>query len=297
MSKHLKKKNPPVVSSDDDDSVTQDLPTPGAADPVNATVDAGAPSSSPRADDGWQRVAEQLESLRTMLLQLLTLIASSAGTGRPQDVLPRGHEQRPFQAISEGPPWESTATITHAVDATRQEAAILGAAVEMRSEPAISLKPRGEQPCGAAAAECGGVGRRHRLPHIKEFITALAVLHSIPPHKKKTLKYVYAEMAEVYEPPSDTKRKFMHHTRGSNEFPLAYRGALLVLAVAAYPDVKPEMLDPLILGSSEDAEAMSAGQEPPQPLDESLPSGSGLRAAHSHLAENAPRPGCDIGRE
>ncbi|CAM9732660.1 unnamed protein product [Lampetra planeri] len=166
MYKHLKKKSPPVASSDDDDSVT-----PGAANPVNVTVaGAGAPSSSPHVEDGWLRVAEQLDSLLTILLQLVTLVASSAGTGRPQDVSPMGGEQRLRQGTLEGPHWESTAAITHAVDTTWQEAAILGAAVETRSEPAISSELRGEPPCRAAAAECGGVGRSHRLPHIKEFV-------------------------------------------------------------------------------------------------------------------------------
>ncbi|CAN0421688.1 unnamed protein product [Lampetra planeri] len=138
MSKHLKNKNPPVVSSDDDNSVTQDLLTPGAVDPFTGTTagavivpetdGAGAPSSSPHADDGWQRVAEQLDSLRTVYLQLVTLVASSAGTDRPQDVSPRGNEQRPLQGILEGPPAIAAAgglsAITHVMDATRQEAAI-----------------------------------------------------------------------------------------------------------------------------------------------------------------------------
>ncbi|CAM9740015.1 unnamed protein product [Lampetra fluviatilis] len=39
----------------------------------------------------------------------------------------------------------------------------------------------------------------------------------------------------------------MHCRRGTNESPLAYRGALLVLAMAAYPDTTPDVLDPLIL--------------------------------------------------
>ncbi|CAN0118713.1 unnamed protein product [Lampetra fluviatilis] len=257
------------------------------------TDGAGAPPSSPRAADGWQRIAEQQDSLHTVLLQLVTLVKSSAVTDRPRDVSPTGDEQKPLQGISEGPPWESTAaiadagglfTITHMVDATRQKAIILGTAVEMRSEPTISVKPRGEPPGG-------GVERSHHLPHIKEFVAvggdwsaftwlfesafrsvrwteeealgalptvlddqALAVFRSIPPDKKKTLKDVYAEMAEVYQPLSDTQRKFMPRKRGSNESLLAYHGTLLALAVAAYPDAKPEMLDPLILDQLSDEE-------------------------------------------
>ncbi|CAN0299138.1 unnamed protein product [Lampetra fluviatilis] len=101
MSKHLKKKNPPAPSSDDDDdSLTQDLPTPGAVDSVTVTTagasialgkDVGAaPSSSPGVDDSWRRVAEQIDSLRTVLLHLVTQVTSSAAPGWPQDVLPSG---------------------------------------------------------------------------------------------------------------------------------------------------------------------------------------------------------------
>ncbi|CAN0199836.1 unnamed protein product [Lampetra planeri] len=180
MSKHLKKKNPPVASSDEDESANQDLPTPGAVDPVTATTagavvvpetdGAGAASSSSCAADGWQHVAEQLDSLHADLLQLVTLVVSSVATERPQNMSLRSGEQGHLQGISEGPPWELTAAIMHAVDATRREAAILGADAEVQSEPAISPEPRGGPPCGAAAAKCGGVGHSHRLPHIKEFV-------------------------------------------------------------------------------------------------------------------------------
>ncbi|CAM9897266.1 unnamed protein product [Lampetra fluviatilis] len=42
-------------------------------------------------------------------------------------------------------------------------------------------------------------------------------------------------------------RKFMHRRRGADESPLAYRGVLLALAMAAYPDSSANLLDPLIL--------------------------------------------------
>ncbi|CAM9489952.1 unnamed protein product [Lampetra fluviatilis] len=157
MSKHLKIKNPPAPSSDDDDdSLNQDLPTPGAADPVTATAvasakapgkDVGAEPSSPLARDyGWRRVAEQINSLCTVLLNLVTLVASSVAPGRPQDTLPSRDEQ--------GFLWRS---------------------------------------------------RKGRV------------------------------------------RKFMHRCHGANESPLAYRRTLLALAMAAYPDSTPDILDPLIL--------------------------------------------------
>ncbi|CAN0417422.1 unnamed protein product [Lampetra planeri] len=55
-------------------------------------------------------------------------------------------------------------------------------------------------------------------------------------------------MAEVYEPPSDTQRKYMQRRRGADESPIAYQGALVAFAMAAYPDARPDILDPLILG-------------------------------------------------
>ncbi|CAM9783928.1 unnamed protein product [Lampetra fluviatilis] len=158
MSKHLKKYNPPVpFSDDDDDSLTQDLPTTDAMDQVTVTTagvtivprkDVGAElSSSPDADEGWRRVAEQIDSLRTVLLHLVTLVASSAAPGRPQNMPPSGDEQGSLQGASEGPlvqftaaitPAEGPSAITTAVGATRREAAILGVAAEAQSEPTIS---------------------------------------------------------------------------------------------------------------------------------------------------------------
>ncbi|CAN0112224.1 unnamed protein product [Lampetra planeri] len=326
MSKHLKKKNPPAPSlDDDDDSLNQDLLTPGAADPVTVTAagaagaagqgcrsgavfasgcgrrlarlarpakDVGAEPSSPLAvDDGWQRVAEQIDSLLAVLLNLVMLVTSSTVPGRPQETLPRGDERGSRRGVSEGPLVQDSAAmallegpsaVTVMAAATWRKAAILGVAAGAQSEPAILPEPRGVRTAGAASPKDSGAGRSHRLPNIKEFVTggdwsafnwrfesafrsvrwmeealdtlptllddvSLAVFRSIPSEKKKTLKAAFAEMADVYEPPSDAQRKFMHHQQGSNESPLAYRGALLALAMAAYPDATPDVLDPLIL--------------------------------------------------
>ncbi|CAN0016841.1 unnamed protein product [Lampetra fluviatilis] len=76
----------------------------------------------------------------------------------------------------------------------------------------------------------------------------LAVFCSIPAEKKVTPREAFTEMAEVYEPPSDTHRKFVQRQRGAEESPITYRGALVAFAMATYPDAKPDMLDPLILG-------------------------------------------------
>ncbi|XP_078458316.1 WD repeat-containing protein 97 isoform X5 [Lampetra planeri] len=71
---------------------------------------------------------------------------------------------------------------------------------------------------------------------------------SIPAEKKATLRGAFDEMAEAYEPPSDVHRRFVQRNRAPEESPVAYRGALIALAMAAYPDTKPDLLEPLILG-------------------------------------------------
>ncbi|CAM9098249.1 unnamed protein product, partial [Lampetra planeri] len=142
---------------------------------------------------------------------------------------------------------------------------------------------RGMRPGEAASAGDGSVRRRNRLPNIKEFSSgddwnaftcrfesiilsvkwtedealealptllddvSLAVFRSILSGRKKTLRDAFAEMAEIYEPSCDAQRKFMHRRRGVNDSPLAYRSALVVLAMAAYPDSTADLLDPLIL--------------------------------------------------
>ncbi|CAM9461352.1 unnamed protein product [Lampetra fluviatilis] len=120
-----------------------------AAGEVAAPEEGGAAAaSSPRqVKDSWRRMEEQLESLRTVLLQLVSLVASSTSSGRPQEVLPRGDVQRLQIGASEGPPAETTdaiagageaSAITCASETTQQDATILGGAAEARSEPAIS---------------------------------------------------------------------------------------------------------------------------------------------------------------
>ncbi|CAM9966620.1 unnamed protein product [Lampetra fluviatilis] len=64
---------------------------PRAVDPDTATAagsakapgkDVGAePSSPPAADDDWRQVAEQIDSLRAVLLNLVMLVTSSAVSG------------------------------------------------------------------------------------------------------------------------------------------------------------------------------------------------------------------------
>ncbi|XP_061419135.1 uncharacterized protein LOC133349583 [Lethenteron reissneri] len=55
-------------------------------------------------------------------------------------------------------------------------------------------------------------------------------------------------MADAYEPPDDAHRRFVQRQRAPEESPVAYRGAVLELAMAAYPETEPDLLEPLILG-------------------------------------------------
>ncbi|CAM9098012.1 unnamed protein product [Lampetra planeri] len=91
-------------------------------------------SSSPRADDGWRHVAEQLDFLRTVLLQLL-MLSTAAITAA-----------------------ERPSAITTVVDATWREAAIFGAAAGAQSDPAISPELRGALPGGTKPPEAAERG-------------------------------------------------------------------------------------------------------------------------------------------
>ncbi|XP_078740282.1 uncharacterized protein LOC144953581 [Lampetra fluviatilis] len=71
---------------------------------------------------------------------------------------------------------------------------------------------------------------------------------SIAAVKKATLKGAFAEMAEVYEPQDDAHRRFVQRQWATEESPVAFRGAVLELAMAAYPETEPDLLEPLILG-------------------------------------------------
>ncbi|CAN0435596.1 unnamed protein product [Lampetra fluviatilis] len=154
-------------------------------------------SSSPGADDGWRCVAEQIDSLRAVLLNQLP-----CGTKTPS--------------------WA-------------------GAQLEY----AILAAPRGARAREPGSGVDSSTGRSHRLPHMKEFSVggdwsaftwrfesafrsirwtkeealdalptllddiSLAVFRSMPAEKKTTLREAFAEMAEIYEPPLDTQRKFV----------------------------------------------------------------------------------------
>ncbi|CAM9419884.1 unnamed protein product [Lampetra fluviatilis] len=232
MSKHQKNNNTLTVSSDDDDeAATQLLPTPGPMVPVmEPTAGANvAPAADGAAelphqlhpDDPWRRVETQLSALTTALLHLVAVVTPITTGGGPVVDHPGVNEQRAGDGTSECPPLVEMAAIPGRVET----AAISQSLVTMRL-PAANLD----------IATAWWV-TKYRNTYCEGECRS----------EKKTLKEVFAKMAEVYEPPDDRTRKFQHRRRGSSESPLAYRSALMVLAVDAYPDVKQEFLDPLVI--------------------------------------------------
>ncbi|CAM9436863.1 unnamed protein product [Lampetra fluviatilis] len=149
MSKNLRKKNPPVASCDDDEAETQDLPTPryvvsvtdATAGEIAAPEVGGAVAVPPplRVDDGWKRVEEQLDSLRGVLFQLVSLVTASTVVWRPLESSP-GSGDRGFKAanpmdslaevMSAIAHAEGTSAIARAESLTQRDAAILDSAAK-----------------------------------------------------------------------------------------------------------------------------------------------------------------------
>ncbi|CAN0420758.1 unnamed protein product [Lampetra fluviatilis] len=305
MTKHLKKKNLPEPPSEEEAETDEDelLGATAPMPPADTALDAsqrrlGEDATTAGTKDGWRLMAEQIGSLRVILLSLVTAVASSPTVGRQiADQL---------DAAGRGPTKESESAIA---PATREEADVLGGAAALEPSAAILGAPTITRPPDAILPATGGARepqsgtptarachRRHRLPQIKEFLAggdwsaftwrfesafrsvhwteeealgalptllddvSLGVFRSIPASKKKTLRDAFAEMAEFYDPPTSATRKFMSHRRGSEESPLAYRGALMALAMAAYPDATADHLDPLILSRMLDAGVVSGAQ-------------------------------------
>ncbi|XP_078460325.1 uncharacterized protein LOC144724911 [Lampetra planeri] len=205
--------------------------------------------------------------------------------GRPPGFQPTAEDQD-LQRVSTSaiaPAARGEASILDGAAVMEPPDAILGGAVATRSPDAILTETQGTREAGIETLEALAIHRGHRLPQIKEFIArgdwsaftwrfesafrsvrwteaealkalptllddvSLAVFRSIPATKKKTLRDAFTKMAEFYDPPTAATRKFMSRRRGPEESPLAYRGALLALAMAAYPDSTADLLDPLIL--------------------------------------------------
>ncbi|CAN0424945.1 unnamed protein product [Lampetra planeri] len=149
MSKHLRKKNPPdppseeVVEMDDDDLLGATAPLP----PTAALLDAAhrpreEEATTSRADEGWRLMAEQIESLRAMLLNLVTAVTSSTGLGRPPAVQLNAEDQDLRR--------ETTSAIA---PATRGEASILGGVAATEPFDAILREAATTWPSDAILSE------------------------------------------------------------------------------------------------------------------------------------------------
>ncbi|CAN0421749.1 unnamed protein product [Lampetra planeri] len=242
---------------------------------VQDVIAAAGPSASTGTEDSWRHVADQLDSLRAVLLDLVTLVAPAMMLGQPRVGPSSGEPSGGAEPSAIG----ASARLPTLPD-TWQDAAILGVVAAERREAAILSPPR-----GTPASEDSSSGTRsHRLMMIKEFTVggdwctfawrfesavrsakwmdaeALEVLptllddkslkffRSIAAAKKATLKGAFDEMAEAYEPPDDAHRRFVQRQRAPEESLVAFQGAVVELAMAAYPETVPDLLEPLILG-------------------------------------------------
>ncbi|XP_078475171.1 uncharacterized protein LOC144736499 [Lampetra planeri] len=251
---------------------------PGVQD-VAASVDPSAPED---ADWRWTQMAAQLETLKIVLAQLCELVTPRTALGRADG----GPQVAALPPLSAPLATRQEDAILGVAGEKRREAAILRsprreAAIlnTLRCDAILNMPP------GDSSAEDGATRSRSRhLTTVKEFsiggdwsafacrflaavrsarwtdAEALEVLptllddesvrffRSIKAEKKKTLRGVFDEMADAYEPPDDAHRRFVQRQRAPEESPVAYRGAVLELAMAAYPETEPDLLEPLILG-------------------------------------------------
>ncbi|CAM9381280.1 unnamed protein product [Lampetra planeri] len=180
MSKHLRKKNLPVppseeeVETDEDELLGATAPMPPAD---TSLLDAsqrrlGEDATTTGTKDGWRLMAEQIETLRAILLSLVTAVASSPAVGRQiaeqLDAAGRGPEKETGSAIA--PATREEAVVVGGPAALEPSAAILGAPTATRPPDAILPATGGtrEQQSETPAARACHHG--HRLPQIKEFL-------------------------------------------------------------------------------------------------------------------------------
>ncbi|CAN0094240.1 unnamed protein product [Lampetra fluviatilis] len=76
---------------------------------------------------------------------------------------------------------------------------------------------------------------------------ALAAFYAIPSEDRVTLPQALAQMAGIFDPPSNVRHKFAVRMQGETGTPLSFRSVLLSLAQAAYPKMDQAALDSLAL--------------------------------------------------
>ncbi|CAN0179786.1 unnamed protein product [Lampetra planeri] len=79
---------------------------------------------------------------------------------------------------------------------------------------------------------------------------ALAAFYAIPSEDRVTLPQALAQMAGIFDPPSNVRHKFAVRMQGETGTPLSFRSVLLSLAQAAYPKMDQAALDSLVFKKS-----------------------------------------------
>ncbi|CAN0118350.1 unnamed protein product [Lampetra planeri] len=263
MSKHLIKKNQPTLSSDDDGDLPPVVAIPdtegaeglaaGDAAGVQDVIAGASPSASPGAEDGWRLVAEQINSLQAVLLDLVTLVTPATALGQP-----RGGPLRGQASGGPGPSTIATSARLPVFLDTRQDAAILGAVMTDWREAATLSPPRGTAASAALVAEMdveepeedlvvqeGRVDSpaaaisRARGRAEPQSVRAAAILSA--GQEKALAKFdlpltsrAYAQMAAIFNPP----QKFATRRWRETEMLLTFHSALMSLAQAAYPKME-----------------------------------------------------------
>ncbi|CAM9840745.1 unnamed protein product [Lampetra fluviatilis] len=150
MSKHQKKCNPPVASSDDDVKATQDLlPAPRTAVPVieagaselaaPGTEEPGAATLHQQPGDGWRMVSVQLDLLRVVVVQLVTLVTETTIAGRAALTSLGRTNQEPGVELLARTSTSTMAAITRGREDAHPEATITG-------DPSRDGEPKGWSP-------------------------------------------------------------------------------------------------------------------------------------------------------
>ncbi|CAM9681838.1 unnamed protein product [Lampetra planeri] len=165
------------------------------------------------------------------------------------------------------------AAILSAMSAVQQATAILSPEREILPDKFKSL----------SAASAGTLSLWKRLPTVREFVAAggdwtafqrhfkascalvgwsdkealralpmaldddsLAVFEAIPEADRAMLPRAYTQMAAIFDPPSNARRRFVLRRRGEAEMPLAFHSMLLALGHAAYPRMEHTALERLL---------------------------------------------------
>ncbi|CAN0252099.1 unnamed protein product [Lampetra planeri] len=122
---------------------------------------------------------------------------------------------------------------------------------------------------------------------------ALAAFYAIPRTERVTLPKAFAQMAAIYDPPSNVRHKFALRRWREAETPLAFRSALLSLGQAALPKMEQAGLDSLVLERILAlAQELDVGGEVTQGDEEGETSGGGPSLAQGVALSSTTTPAC-----